>query len=203
MKSILPFLIALLFIAVSCQNSANKTESTVVVEQIGDDEIVVVPLANFSDDAEELVGKQIVLNGTVDHVCKHGGQKLFLVNEDAGARVKVVTGEDMAAFNTELEGESVMVVGVVDELRIDEDYLREWEEEVLAGIGPDEGEKSEKVHMGDGEGDHHDDEEENADLKQIKKYREKIAESGKDYISFFSVICVDYEVDDDPVEEGV
>ena len=36
----------------------------------------------------------------------------------------------MAAFNTELEGESLAVIGTVDELRIDEEYLREWEEEI-------------------------------------------------------------------------
>jgi hypothetical protein len=136
----------------------------------------------------------------IDHVCKHGGQKMFLVNENADARIKIVTGENMAAFNTELVGESVNVVGTVDELRIDEEYLKEWEEEILAGMGHDEGEKSEKVHMGEHqetEGD------ENPDLIQINNYREKIAESEKDYISFFSVVCVEYEITETETEEGV
>lgn len=205
MKSITPFIIALMFLAVSCENIADKTETSTVIEETSDNGIIAVQLSDFNEKAETLVGEQIVLTGMVDHVCKHGGQKFFLVNENADARIKVVTGKNMAAFNTELEGETVQVIGVVDELRIDEEYLREWEEEVLAGLSGEEGEKGEKVHMGEGEGEHHEDEE-NPDLAQINAYRTKIAESGKDYISFFSVICVEYDVDKTDkaaAEEGV
>jgi len=199
MKSIIPFLFALLIFTVSCENNADKAETSTVIEEITDEGVVTVDLSDFNEKAENLVGKQIVLTGMIDHVCEHGGQKMFLVNENADARVKVVTGENMAAFNTELEGETVRIVGVVDELRIDEEYLREWEEEVLAGLGHEEGEKAEKVHMGDGEGEgEHHESEENADLKKINNFRTKIAESEKDYVSFFSVVCVDYDV-----EEGV
>lgn len=202
MKSIIPFFIALLIITVSCESSADKAKTSTAIEEIADEEIVAVNLSDFDAKAESLIGKQVVFTGIIDHVCKHGGQKMFIVNENADARVKVVPGENMAAFNTELEGETVKVIGVIDEFRIDEDYLREWEEEVLAGLGPEEGEKAEKVHMGDGEGEHHESEE-NPDLKKINNYRAEIAESEKDYISFFSVVCVDYEVDDNPVQEGI
>jgi hypothetical protein len=102
----------------------------------------------------------------------------------------------MAAFNTELEGENVNVLGVVDELRIDEDYLREWEEELKH---EDHSEAGEQVHMGEGEGESGDDHHEadhSGEYDQINKYREMIKESGKDYISFFSVVCVEYEVID-------
>lgn len=198
MKTYIYILMASLFFAVSCQNDTQKSNESSAEVEVEVVEILPVELINFSDNAETLIGKQIALNGMIDHVCKHGGQKMFITNQDADARIKIVTGEDMAAFNTELEGETVYVVGEVDELRIDEDYLKEWEEEVLAGITADEGEKSEKVHMGDG-GEH----EENADLKQIEKYRQKIAESGKDYISFFSIVCIDYEVVENDTEEGV
>ena len=34
-------------------------------------------------------------------------------------------------------------------------------------------------------------------------YRKQIAESGKDYISFFSVTCVEYEVVETTEEDGV
>jgi hypothetical protein len=199
MKTYFYALIALMLFTVSCQNSSQKATNTEVVEVVVE-EVVPVDLADFKSVAGDLVGKDIALNGLIDHVCKHGGQKMFLVNENGDARVKIVTGEDMAAFNTELEGESANVVGVVDELRIDEEYLKEWEEEILAGVGHDEGEKSEKVHMGEHQESESD---ENPDLIQINNYREKIAESGKDYISFFSVVCVEYEVADTESEDGV
>jgi hypothetical protein len=201
MKKLILAFATLAIITVSCQNSNTKNENTTATEEVVVEEIVVVDLVDFDDIAEDLVGKQVVLTGMIDHVCEHGGQKMFLVNENADTRIKIVPGEDMAAFNTELEGESVKVVGIVDEFRIDEEYLREWEEEVLAGLSGEEGEKGEKVHMGDGEGEHHD--EENADLRKINNFREQIAESDKDYISFYSIVCVEYEVDEVVVEEGI
>lgn len=199
MKTYFFALIAVLLITVSCENSTQKA-SNKEVEVIQTEEVVPVDLVDFSAKAGDLVGKQVELYGMIDHVCKHGGQKMFLVNENGDARIKIVTGENMAAFNTELEGESVNVLGIVDELRIDEEYLKEWEEEVLAGLEGDEGEKGEKVHMGE----HQESENaENPELGQINNYRAKIAESEKDYISFFSVICVDYEVDDNKAEDEV
>ena len=201
MKTYFYALIALMLFTVSCQNNSEKATSAEVEEVVVIEEVVPVDLADFKDVAGELVGKQIALNGMIDHVCKHGGQKMFLVNENADARIKIVTSENMAAFNTELEGESVNVIGIVDELRIDEEYLKEWEEEILAGLEGEEGEKGEKVHMGEGEGEHH--EEENAELQQINNYRQKIAESEKDYISFFTVVCIEYEIDETDTEDGV
>ena len=193
-------LVALLFLFSACQNSAEKTQEPVVAEVVADP-AVDLDLANFDEQAGSLVGKQVILNGMIDHVCKHGGQKMFMVNQNADARVKITTGENMAAFNTELEGETLRVVGIVDEQRIDEDYLREWEEEILAG--PSEGENSEhgeKVHMGEHNADA---EEENPELSQINNYRKMIEESGKEYISFFSVTCVEYKVVDSSAEKGV
>jgi hypothetical protein len=196
MKKLL-FAIAAIALLVSCQNNTaneqtNQVAETVVVETID------VQLKDFDDKAGEMVGKQIALLGTIDHVCKHGGQKMFMVNQDSDARVKITTGEDMAAFNTELEGENVKVLGVVDELRIDEEYLREWEEELKA---EQKSEAGEQVHMGEGEGegeDHHEGDN-SQEYEQINKYRQMIQESEKDYISFFSVVCVEYKV----IEKGV
>lgn len=199
MKTYFFALIALLFITVSCENSSQKASNT-ETEATEVEVVTPVDLADFSSKAGDLVGKQIELYGMIDHVCKHGGQKMFLVNEDGEVRVKIVTGENMAAFNTELEGESVNVIGIVDELRIDEEYLKEWELEISEGLEGDEGDKGEKVHMGEHQGSESG---ENPELAQINDYRTKIAESGKDYISFFSVICVDYEVDNNESEEEI
>lgn len=200
MKTFLFSILTLTVFMISCQNTEQKATANDTQEVIVEEVVTPLDLADFTDKAGDLVGKQIELYGMVDHVCKHGGQKMFLVNQDGEARVKVVTGENMAAFNTELEGESVNVIGIVDELRIDEEYLKEWEQEVLAGLEGDEGEKGEKVHMGE----HQESESgENPELMQINDYRTKIAESGKDYISFFSVICVDYEVDDNETSDEV
>ena len=131
---------------------------------------------------------------------------MFMVNENADARIKITTGENMAAFNTELVGETLKVVGVIDEHRIDEEYLREWEEELIAGVDDEDEhtEKGETLHMGEHGGEGNAEEtEESPEMKQISEYRQKIAESGKEYISFFSVTCIDYEVVETTEEDGV
>lgn len=69
----------------------------------------------FKDKAPEMVGKTVMITGMVTHVCKHGGKKLFIMDSDADIQVKITTGEEMASFPPELEGESIWVQGVVEE----------------------------------------------------------------------------------------
>ena len=103
------------FIVWSC-----GSQQTVNQEQIVEEEVVTkvepktVALADFKDQAETLVGKEVILEGTVIHVCKHGGQKMFITADDPDIRIKITPGEEMAAFETELEGSDVKVVGVVE-----------------------------------------------------------------------------------------
>ena len=107
----------------------------------------------------------------------------------------IVSGSEEYIRLSELEGETVAVVGIVEELRIDEEYLREWEEELkddteIENEAMHSGEQKGDAHVGDHEGDG---ENSNA-LKQINNFRQQLLDSGKEYLSFFSVICVDYEV---------
>ncbi len=153
---------------------------------------VEVTVANFEEKAPELVGKLIVIKGTADHICKHDGKKLFLIDTISEGRVKITTGEDMAAFNSELEGYDFVVTGLVDETIVDEAYLQEWEEEIKAGI-------EENKHLGGGEpmtaeekaaGQHLDD----PAYEQIKNYRDQMAEKGVNKLSFYAITAVSYEV---------
>jgi len=149
-----------------------------------------IKLADFNKKAADFVGKTIKLRGIVDHVCEHDGKKMFLVDENSDARVKIVPNENMAAFTQDLIGETVEVTGIVKEFRLDEDYLIEMEEKVKA----DSNEESE-VHMGDGE--HKGKKEEhNADdqLEQINNLRKKLKDSGKDHLSYYSVEASSFKV---------
>ena len=150
-----------------------------------------ITVADFADKAGDLTGKTVTIKGIVDHVCKHGGQKMVLVDQNTDKRVKVVPNEHMAAFKPELEGEEVSVTGIVDELKVDEDYLMEWENEVKEG---DKEHKGEGMHEGkeamkEKEGK----ETENA-MKQINALRKKLKESGEDHLSYYSIICSEYKV---------
>lgn len=152
-----------------------------------------VTVGNFKEKAGGLVDKLVVIKGTADHICKHDGKKLFLIDTLSEGRVKVVTGDDMAAFNSELEGFDFVVTGLVEETVVDEAYLQEWEEEIKAGI-------EEKKHLEGGkkgeaeaeaEDDHHSDE---SAFESINNYRKMMAEQGVTKLSFYNIKAVSYEV---------
>ncbi len=195
MKKYFLILIAITFSLISCENSKEKTVSaTEGNDPAIADEYVVVNLKDFHSKAEDLVGKTIIIEGTVDHVCKHGGQKMVIVSKDTDKRLKIFTGENMAAFNTDIEGENVYVIGVVEEERVDENYLREWEGEVKSGgeIKKEE----DKLNTGQGHENKEMENDKSAELEQINNLRKKLKESGKDHLSFYSLVCQDYRVID-------
>lgn len=201
----------LLFVAVifaACNNNQAPVENTDAEQEETAKEITELTVANFEEMAADLVGEEIVIKGLVNHTCKHSGKRMFIVAEDSEESIEIVAGENIDTFEAELEGSDVIVNGIVAELRVDENYLAEWEAEIM---NEDE-EEEHKIHDGnhEGEGEGHDEEGEGHDeegegenleeehhgsgLEKIANLRNMLAESGKDYISFFSVECISFEV---------
>lgn len=173
---------------VSCGNNAKENNK---------EEKQAMKVADFLKKQSELVGKEILIEGTVTHTCAHGGKKLFIMGEDPEKTVKVTAGEGIAKFDKELEGSMIKIKGTVEELKVDEAYLAEWEAELAeadtthADTTEHEhksGTKSEDFHHGEGN-------------KQIESMRKKLEESGKDHLSFYSVECTKYDVVEEEEKE--
>lgn len=202
MKKYLVALLAMIFVLSACENQQKK-EAASEEEVVLIEEIVPVSLSDFDVKAEELVGKQVMLTGTVDHVCEHGGQRMFVIETGSEGRVKVTPDENIAAFKTDLEGQHVKLVGVVEEQRIDEDYLKEWEEEIMAGIDMSD-DKGEGSHLGGNTEKGGSDADMEEEMEKVNNLRQEIAESGKGYLAYYSVLCTEYEVvemEEETIEE--
>ena len=110
----------------ACGNESEEnneiSDSTVAVSE----EIQIVPLADFEKVAGEFVGKEIKVNGIVDHVCKKGGKKILLKSGDY--KLHVMNDE---RYSEELNGSEIEVIGLVEEEKIDEAYLQEELDHVL------------------------------------------------------------------------
>jgi len=157
-------------------------------DQVAEQEIIMLTIEQFNDNPDEYVGKQIVIEGTVMHVCKHSGKRMFIAGgEELEERLQIKSSDEISAFDVSYEGSDVLVTGIVDEFRIDEDYLMEWENEVR-NSKPDE---SEEGHTCE-EGHDHADGDMSHQLKQIENYRKMIAENGGKHLSFYSVIAKEY-----------
>jgi len=152
-------------------------------------------IAEFNTNAADYVDQTVVLTGTVDHVCKNSGKRLFIFGATPQERVKVESGPDISSFDVALEGTDIRVTGKVLELRIDDAYLDAWAKEELgsdkctADIQPGQ-DAAQKVAE---EAATKAAEAPSATMSQIDGLRKQLADSGKDFLGFYSVECISFE----------
>jgi len=105
----------LLFICLlvtSCNQPSNKSDK----KTSSSDVITKVELADILKKPDKFNGKQIKVQGLVTHVCKHGGQKLFIMSEDPDKQIRINTSDDIPEFDIELEGSTVEFSGYFKKL---------------------------------------------------------------------------------------
>ncbi len=181
-KNLIFFLFTVL-IFTACGNNPDKAAQDKATE-----EIAMINVDEFLSKPDSFVGKQVMITGTTVHVCREGGKRMFMIGEDPEKRLQVKAGDGIASFAVELEGSDLTVTGIVDELRIDEAYLTQWENELKA----DNPESELKIHRGE-EGHEHNEGSVDAEFEQINNYRTRLAESGVDHLSFYSIIASNFE----------
>lgn len=172
MKRLSLILLSLMLATMACQTSQKKsTEGSSEIHQFTVDEI--------QTKGYDYVGKEVAITGTVSHVCKHSGQRCFLMGSGEELTIRVEAGHQIGSFNQEQMGSDLMVTGVLQEIRIDDAYLAEMEAE--AGTCSEE--EAEHTHDGNHEvdGGNHDQDKQN----QLAEMRQKIEASGKGYYSIF------------------
>lgn len=115
-KLILTSLIALLLF--SCGNQKKQV-------QTANNEPDIVPVALSVDDlyknATDMVDKEIVVTGTVMHVCQQGGERCFLMGSNENINIRVEAGEKIGAFSQELMGSNLQITGVLKQVKTEAD----------------------------------------------------------------------------------
>lgn len=167
------FLLAFALFLFSCANDATKTTEEKTADA-ANTEMTTLKVEDFETKAAEFVGQKILIKGTVDHTCKHSGKKMVILGENPDYSVKIEAGA-VDQFNREIEGSDVSVIATVTESRIDGNYLDEWEQEIL------------KNHADDADGGAE-------ELSKIENYRLDLKKSDNEYLSFYGLECVSYEV---------
>jgi ribosomal protein S8E len=103
-------LISIAAVISSCSNSGKKV-ATSQSDQSGKAE--KVEFASLVANPDNYVGKNIIVEGKVVHVCTESGKKLFIVGENPDIRLYVAAGENMPKFPMDLLGSEVSVEGVI------------------------------------------------------------------------------------------
>ena len=145
-----------------------------------------VTVSAFEKLAPRLVNKDVLIEGTVSHTCKHGGKRMFLVDGNDSISVEVTTGPDIPKFDEKLVGSRLRILGTLKEEVIDEKYLNEWENEVRK---PAENHDA-GIHTG---AQGHQDQDMQAKLDQINSLRDELKKCGKDHLSFYSIEAGKFE----------
>jgi hypothetical protein len=183
MKNLFFFLVTALisFSIVGCKNNGKPAS-----EELAN---LTLTVDTFLASPETWAGKEVVLSGTVSHVCKHSGKKLFLFSANPGKTVKVNAGGDLAAFDIKYEGSDVEITGmVVEDEKIDATYLNEWEAEIKAQVG----DKDQKVCNAEnaaiaGQTSTDSSAVEEDPYADVKEFRQKLEKSGKPYIAIYAI----------------
>ena len=166
----LKYLFSLIIISIMLASCGESPKNETEID--GEKDIPSIVLAKFNEKAGEFVDKEIKVSGIVDHICKHGGKRIFLVADGADLHVD---GEER--FDEEIVGSEILVTGIVREFRVDEAYCLQLEEDNINNHS--EGKTSQESY--------------DATMDNIKFYRDSMAASGIDHISYYSLDYVSHE----------
>lgn len=173
------FLALIVSFAFGCSNNQNKsTEAS--DQQMVIEEVSTIDVVSLLADAEAFDGKEVLLTGTVVHVCKHSGKRLHLMAADDKTKIRVEAG-DIGQFERELEGSNIVAKGIFRREVIDEAYLAKWAGE----LGK--------------EGEHKSHEEQEEEKGKIKMYRGMMKETEEGYLENFWVDGISFETVDEEV----
>lgn len=80
-------------------------------------EAVVLSVDDLLAQASDLADKEVVVKGTVMHVCQEGGHRCFLMGSSEEFTIRVEAGEKIGAFQQEQMGSELQIVGVLKEVK--------------------------------------------------------------------------------------
>ncbi|NPD45696.1 MULTISPECIES: hypothetical protein [unclassified Lentimicrobium] len=200
MKKLLFSLVVMALIGVSCDCPAPANEGE-QAEKTAEMAPKALDINNFDATAEGLGDQIVEVTGTVVHTCKHGGTKMFITGDDPDFRLKVTATDESGNFNLEMEGSDYVVVGILEEYKVDMAELDKLEADVLAENPAQEEMKHKGGHEGEGdahadhEGDSHQEVEGSCatELAQIADLRAQVKDSEKGYLSFYSILAKSYK----------
>ncbi len=111
----LVFIGILTFVIFGCTNQ-NKQQ-----QQSAEPQAVVLTIDELYEKAAELTDKEVVVKGTVMHVCKQGGARCFLMGSNEDINIRVEAGEKIGAFTQEQMGSDLEITGILKIVRTEAD----------------------------------------------------------------------------------
>ncbi len=109
----LAFLTGVVIFLSACGNQKNQN----VVNTEEPQTAIVLTVDDLYQNAGNLVDKEVVVKGTVMHVCQQGGERLFLMGSNEDINIRVEAGEKIGAFKQEQMGSELEISGVLKQVK--------------------------------------------------------------------------------------
>jgi hypothetical protein len=106
-RKIVSLLIATMILA-SCGNKTNKNTAN------AEGQPVKIEFAALIANPADYIGKTIVVEGKVVHVCRETGKKVFIVGDNPDVMLYVQAGDNNEKFPMELMGNKISVEGRIE-----------------------------------------------------------------------------------------
>lgn len=120
MKKLL-FILAALILTWGC-NTKPAVETDADLEK-------ALTVAQISDNMAAWEDSVVIIKGTVDHVCKHGGKRIVIMDPDS-TRIHIEAGDEISTYDATLINSEVLIWAKVKWEKIDEAYLADWESRI-------------------------------------------------------------------------
>jgi hypothetical protein len=113
--------------AVSCNQTEKKENGN--QEAVNTEEIISATIVELLAAPADYQDKEVAVSGMVTHVCRHGGQKCFIVAEDGETQIRIVPGGEIDEFKVEIEGSTVAFKGIfrVQTVELTAEQLEDYE----------------------------------------------------------------------------
>jgi hypothetical protein len=109
-------------------------------------EVVVLTVDELYEKAADLADKEVVVKGTVMHVCKQGGARCFLMGSNEDMNIRVEAGEKIGAFSQEHMGSDLEIAGILKVVKTEADAHNPGKEHGEGEKEHEEDEATENAH---------------------------------------------------------
>ncbi len=97
---------------IACGSRQNQT-------QTAEETVTILTVDELMASAADLVDQEVIIKGMVTHVCKHGGQRCFVMGANDDVSIRVEAGDVIEAFKQEYVGDELKIVGVLRLVPVD------------------------------------------------------------------------------------
>lgn len=117
----LAFLGLFIVILFGCNNQQKQQQQASTEPELTEKTAQVLSIDELYTNVANIVDKEVVVKGTVMHVCQHGGQRCFLMGSNEEINIRIEAGEKIGAFGQELMGSEIEIVGLLKEVKTEAD----------------------------------------------------------------------------------